>query len=131
MYGSYAFPHELFLTIVYLKTQQIELRLVAINPKFNSGSGFNVSRPLPLIQPSLLVSPGSGVVGSEGFETSSTVVVGKLVGVVVVAVVVEVEMVVGVDVVVVVVVEDVEEVFDLVVVVLEVVDDLAVVGVTG
>ncbi len=130
MYGSYAFPHELFLTIVYLKTQQIELRLVAINPKFNSGSGFNVSRPLPLIQPSLLVSPGSGVVGSEGFETSSTVVVGKLVGVVVVAVVVEVEMVVGVDVVVV-VVEDVEEVFDLVVVVLEVVDDLAVVGVTG
>ena len=130
MYGSYAFPHELFLTIFYLKTQQIELRLVAINPKFNSGSGFNVSRPLPLIQPSLLVSPGSGVVGSEGFETSSTVVVGKLVGVVVVAVVVEVEMVVGVDVVVV-VVEDVEEVFDLVVVVLEVVDDLAVVGVTG
>jgi len=130
LYGSYAFPHELFLTIVYLKTQQIELRLVAINPKFNSGSGFNVSRPLPLIQPSLLVSPGSGVVGSEGFETSSTVVVGKLVGVVVVAVVVEVEMVVGVDVVVV-VVEDVEEVFDLVVVVLEVVDDLAVVGVTG
>ena len=130
MYGSYAFPHELFLTIVYLKTQQIELRLVAINPEFNSGSGFNVSRPLPLIQPSLLVSPGSGVVGSEGFETSSTVVVGKLVGVVVVAVVVEVEMVVGVDVVVV-VVEDVEEVFDLVVVVLEVVDDLAVVGVTG
>ena len=130
MYGSYAFPHELFLTIVYLKTQQIELRLVAINPKFNSGSGFNVSRTLPLIQPSLLVSPGSGFVGSEGFETSSTVVVGKLVGVVVVAVVVEVEMVVGVDVVVV-VVEDVEEVFDLVVVVLEVVDDLAVVGVTG
>ena len=84
-----------------------------------------------MIQPSLLVSPDSGLVGSEGFETASTVVVGKLVGVAV-AVVVEVEMVVGVDVVVVVVVvEDVEEVFDLVVVVLEVVDDLAVVGVAG
>ena len=82
-----------------------------------------------MIQPSLLVSPDSGLVGSEGFETASTVVVGKLVGVAVV-VVVEVEMVVGVDVVVV-VVEDVEEVFDLVVVVLEVVDDLAVVGVAG